>query len=44
MANQIVTTTVNYDSAAIAPLLNGETITINGGSCVKTKDWLWHSF
>lgn len=32
MANQTVTTVVNYDDAAISGLLNGETITINGGS------------
>lgn len=29
MANQTVTTTNNYDSAAISGLLDGETITIN---------------
>ena len=32
MTNQTVTTIVNYDSAAISGLNNGETITINGGS------------
>ena len=36
MANQTVTggtpaAPINYDDASIAPLLNGETITINGG-------------
>jgi hypothetical protein len=38
MAAQTVTTTVNYDSAAIAPLLDGETITINGGSLTIDAD------
>lgn len=31
MANQTVTTVVNYDDAAISGLNNGETITIDGG-------------
>jgi hypothetical protein len=31
LANQTVTTIVNYDDASIGGLLNGETITINGG-------------
>jgi hypothetical protein len=38
MAAQTVTTSVNYDSAAIAPLLDGETITINGGSLTINAD------
>jgi len=38
MENQTVTTTVNYDSAAIAPLLDGESITINGGSLTFNAD------
>lgn len=31
MANQTITTAVNYDSDAISGLLNGETMTLNGG-------------
>ena len=38
MANQTVTTAVNYDSAAIGGLLDGETITINGGSLTIDAD------
>jgi hypothetical protein len=34
MANQTVTTAVNYDDASISGLLNGETITINSGGSV----------
>jgi hypothetical protein len=32
LANQTVTTAVNYDDAAISGLLDGESITINGGA------------
>lgn len=42
MANQTVTTIVNYDDAAIYPLLNGETITINGGSVTINADVRWN--
>jgi hypothetical protein len=42
MANQTVTTSVNYDSAAIAPLLDGESITINGGSLTINADTRWN--
>lgn len=42
MANQTVTTVVNYDSAAISPLLNGESITINGGSVTVNADVRWN--
>jgi len=42
MANQTVTTVVNYDSAAISGLLNGETITINGGSVTIDADVRWN--
>lgn len=42
MANQTVTTIVNYDSAAISGLLNGETITINGGSVTIDADVRWN--
>ena len=38
MANQTVTTTVNFDAASIGGLLNGETITINGGSVTLNAD------
>jgi hypothetical protein len=38
MANQTVTTAVNYDGATISGLLNGETITINGGSLTINAD------
>lgn len=38
MANQTVTTTVNFDDASISGLLNGETITINGGSVTLNAD------
>ena len=38
MANQTITTTVNYDSASIGGLLDGETITINGGSLTINAD------
>lgn len=42
MANQTVTTVVNYDSAAISGLLDGETITINGGSVTVNADVRWN--
>jgi hypothetical protein len=38
MANQTVTTTVNYDSDSISGLLDGETININGGSMTIDAD------
>jgi hypothetical protein len=38
MANQTVTTTVNFDDASIGGLLNGETININGGSVTLNAD------
>jgi hypothetical protein len=38
MANQTVTTVVNYDDASISGLLNGESITINGGSVTIDAD------
>lgn len=44
MANQTVATgvVVNYDDAAISGLLNGETITINGGSVTIDADVRWN--
>lgn len=42
MANQTVTTTVNYDDSTISGLLNGETITINGGSVTINSDVRWN--
>ena len=42
MANQIVTTTVNYDSAVISGLLDGESITINGGALTIDADTRWN--
>ena len=42
MANQTVTTTVNYDAATISGLLNGESITINGGSVTIDADVRWN--
>lgn len=42
MANQTITTAVNYDDAAIAGLLNGETITNNGGSLTVNSDVRWN--
>jgi hypothetical protein len=42
MANQTVTTTVNYDSASISALLDGESITINGGSLTIDADTRWN--
>ena len=41
MANQTITTTINYDDAAISGLLNGETITNNGGSLTINSDVRW---
>jgi hypothetical protein len=38
MAAQTVTTAVNYDSAAISGLLDGEAITINGGALTIDAD------
>jgi hypothetical protein len=38
MANQTVTTTLNYDSASIGGLLDGESISINGGSLTIDAD------
>lgn len=42
MANQTVTTVVNYDDAAISGLNNGETLTINGGSVTVDADVRWN--
>ena len=42
MANQTVTTTVNYDTASIGGLLDGESITINGGSLTINADVRWN--
>lgn len=42
MANQTVTTALNYDAASISGLLNGETITINGGSVTINADVRWN--
>jgi hypothetical protein len=47
MANQTVTTgtiaaPINYDDALIAPLLNGETLTINGGAVRIDSDVRWN--
>ena len=42
MANQTVTTVVNYDDATISGLNNGETITINGGSVTIDADVRWN--
>lgn len=42
MANQTVTTAVNYDSAAISGLLDGESITISGGSLTINADTRWN--
>ena len=41
MANQTITTAVNYDDPAIANLLPGETITNNGGSLTINSDVRW---
>lgn len=42
MANQTVTTALNYDDASISGLLNGESITINGGSVTFNADVRWN--
>jgi hypothetical protein len=42
VANQTVTTAVNYDDAAIGGLNNGETITINGGALTINSDVRWN--
>ena len=41
MANQTITTAINYDDAAISGLLNGETITNNGGTLTINSDVRW---
>ena len=42
MAAQTITTAVNYDDASISGLLNGETITNNGGSLTIDSDVRWN--
>ena len=42
MANQTITTAVNYDSATISGLLDGESITINGGALTIDADTRWN--
>jgi hypothetical protein len=42
MANQTITTAVNYDTASISGLLNGETIFLNGGSLTINADTRWN--
>jgi hypothetical protein len=42
MSAQTITTVVNYDTASISGLLNGETITINGGSVTIDADVRWN--
>ena len=42
MANQTITTAVNYDDASISGLLNGETITNNGGALTINSDVRWN--
>jgi hypothetical protein len=42
MANQTITTAVNYDDASISGLLNGETITNNGGFLTINADVRWN--
>jgi len=42
MANQTITTAVNYDDAAIGGLLPGEQITINGGALTIDADTRWN--
>lgn len=41
MANQTLTTTANYDEAAVTGLLNGETISVNGGNLTINSDVRW---
>jgi hypothetical protein len=42
MANQTITTSVNYDDASIGGLLDGEQITINGGALTIDADTRWN--
>lgn len=42
MANQTVTTIVNYDDPSISGLLDGETLTINGGVVTIDADVRWN--
>lgn len=42
MANQTITTSVNYDDASISGLNNGESITINGGTLTINSDVRWN--
>lgn len=42
MANQTITTSVNYDDSSISGLLNGETITNNGGFLTIDSDVRWN--
>jgi len=42
MANQTVTTVVNYDDLTISALANGDTLTINGGSVTINADVRWN--
>jgi hypothetical protein len=41
MANQTVTTAVNFDDASVLGLLNGESFTINGGALTINSDNRW---
>jgi hypothetical protein len=41
MANQTVTTAVNYDDASISGLLNGEDLTLNAGTVTVDADMRW---
>lgn len=41
MANQTVTTNVNYDSASISGLVNGDTITVSSGTLTINSDMRW---
>ena len=42
MADQTVTTNINYDAASISGLLNGEQLFINGGSVTINADVRWN--
>jgi len=42
MANQTVTTVVNYDDPAISGLLDGETLAIDGGEVTVDSDVRWN--
>lgn len=42
MANQTITTSVNYDDSSISGLLNGETIANNGGFLTINSDVRWN--